>query len=84
MDLLAGKLEELYGEMIAEYQAGGRPQPDLANLPTYLDVGLSLDRDEREAQADPDLNGGYRHELARRHSLKAIPADKRLWEGRGR
>jgi predicted O-linked N-acetylglucosamine transferase (SPINDLY family) len=84
MDLLAGKLEELYGEMIAEYQAGDRPRPDLANLSTYLEIGLSMDRDEREIQAEPDLKALYRHELARRHSVKSIPADNRFWEGQDR
>lgn len=81
MDLLAGKLEDLYGEMIAEHQAGQRPRPNLTNLETYLQVGLSLDRDDREMQAEPDLHGLYREQLARRHSVKALPADGRLWEG---
>ncbi|USQ94781.1 O-linked N-acetylglucosamine transferase, SPINDLY family protein [Caulobacter sp. RL271] len=81
MDLLAGKLEELYGEMIAEHQAGRRPRPNLANLPAYMEIGLSLDRDEREMQAEPDLHELYRQQLARRDSVKAIPADGRLWEG---
>jgi hypothetical protein len=84
MDLLAGKLEELYGEMIAEYRAGQRPRPNLANLRTYLDIGLSLDRDDREMQAEPDLDALYVHELARRHQVKSIPADGRLWEGQSR
>lgn len=81
MDLLAGKLEALYGEMIAEHQAGQRPRPDLTNLPTYLDIGLSIDRDDREMQAETDLHALYREQLARRHSVKALPADRRLWEG---
>ncbi|NQE60645.1 N-acetylglucosamine transferase [Caulobacter sp. RHG1] len=81
MDLLAGKLEALYGEMIAEYQAGQRPRPNLTNLPVYMEIGLALDQDHREMQAEPDLDGLYRHELARRHALKALPADGRLWDG---
>ncbi|WP_310209828.1 N-acetylglucosamine transferase [Caulobacter sp. BE264] len=84
MDLLADKLETLYGEMIAEHQAGLRPRPNLANLATYLEVGLSLDRDDREAQNEPDLDGVYRRELARRHAVKAMAPDGRLWEGEGR
>jgi len=84
MDLLADKLETLYGEMIAEYQAGLRPRPNLANLATYLEVGLSLDRDDREAQNEPDLHDVYRRELARRHAVKAMAPDGRLWEGEGR
>jgi len=81
MDLLTAKLEALYGEMIAEHQAGRRPRPNLINLETYLDIGLALDRDDREMQAEPDLHALYRHELAQRHQVKAIPADHRLWEG---
>ena len=81
MDLLTSKLEALYDEMIAEYQAGQRPRPDLTNLPTYLEIGLALDRDDREMQAEPDLDALYRAELSRRHQVKAIPADTRLWEG---
>lgn len=81
MDLLAGKLEDLYREMIAEYQAGQRPRPNLTNLDTYFRIGLSLDRDDREMQTEPDLHAIYRHELTRRDRVKAIPADGRLWEG---
>jgi predicted O-linked N-acetylglucosamine transferase (SPINDLY family) len=81
MDLLAGKLEELYGEMIAEHQAGVRPMPNLVGLGTYLDIGLSLDRDDRESQAQPDLHDIYRAELARRDQVKRLPVDGRLWEG---
>ena len=84
MDLLADKLEALYREMIAEHQAGRRPRPNLANLTTYLEVGLSLDRDDRESQNEPDLDGVYRLELARRHAVKAMAPDGRLWEGEGR
>ena len=81
MNLLAGKLEALYGEMIAEHHAGARPRPNLTNVPTYFDIGLALDRDDREMQAEPDLHGLYRHELARRDRVKTLPADGRLWEG---
>lgn len=81
MDLLTRKLEALYEEMVAEYQSGRRPRPNLTNLPTYLDIGTSLDRDDREMQAEPDLDGLYRAQLSRRHLVKAQPADGRLWEG---
>jgi predicted O-linked N-acetylglucosamine transferase (SPINDLY family) len=81
MDLLASKLEELYGEMIAEHQAGARPMPNLTSLATYLDIGLALDQDDRESQAQPDLHGVYRDELTRRDQVKRLPVDGRLWEG---
>lgn len=81
MDLLASRLEALYGEMIAEYQDGRRPSPDLTNLAIYLDIGVALDRDDREMQAEPDLDGLYRAELARRHAVRALPTDTRLWQG---
>lgn len=83
MDLLADKLETLYAEMIDEYRAGDRPRPNLANLATYLEIGLSLDRDDREAQSVTDLHDVYRRELARRHAVKARAPDGRLWEGEG-
>jgi tetratricopeptide (TPR) repeat protein len=57
MDLLAGKLEDLYGEMIAEYQAGQRPRPNVANLEAYLDVGIALDRDDREMLVESVASG---------------------------
>lgn len=81
MDLLASKLEALYGEMIAEHQAGRRPRPNLTNLATYLEIGTALDRDDREMQAEPDLDGLYRSELARRHLVRAQPSDGRIWQG---
>lgn len=81
MDLLAGRLEALYAEMIAEHQAGARPKPNLTNLTTYLEIGTALDRDDREMQAELDLDALYRSELARRHLVKAQPADGRLWKG---
>ena len=81
MDRLAGALEALYGEMVAEHGAGRRPRPNLANLDAYLDIGLALDRDDREMQAEPDLHDLYRREMARRDQVKAIPADGRLWDG---
>jgi predicted O-linked N-acetylglucosamine transferase (SPINDLY family) len=79
MDLLASSLETLYGEMIAEYQSGGRPSPDLANLGVYMSVGLELDQDEREMQAVEDYEALYRDALARLHLVKALPADNRIW-----
>ncbi|PIB93288.1 N-acetylglucosamine transferase [Caulobacter sp. FWC2] len=81
MDLLTGKLEDLYFEMIAEHQAGQTPRPNLTNLESYFRIGLSLDRDDREMQTELDLHGLYRQELARRDRVKAIPSDGRLWEG---
>jgi len=82
-DLLADKLETLYGEMIAEHQAGRRPRPNLANLDNYFRIGLSLDRDDREMQAEPNLHGLYRREMARRDRVRTIAADGRLWDGVG-
>ncbi|HJV40420.1 N-acetylglucosamine transferase [Caulobacter sp.] len=79
MDLLATSLETLYGEMIAEHQAGQRPSPDLTNLDVYLSVGLELDEDRREMQAVEDYEGLYRAALARRHLVRAVPVDNRVW-----
>lgn len=79
IDGLARKLEGLYAQMAAEYRAGALPQPNLANLPAYLDVGASFDHDAREIGLMPDYHAHYLSELALRHRRKPLIADGRLW-----
>ncbi len=78
---LARKLEGLYGHMASEYRAGALPQPDLANLPAYLDIGASFDHDVREIGLMADYHAHYLGELAQRHRRKPLHADTRLWTG---
>ncbi len=79
MDLLVGKLEELYREMCEDHARGRLPQPDLSNLDRYLDVGLGIDHEAQELLAVEDYEGLYKAGLARLHAARPVPADNRLW-----
>jgi predicted O-linked N-acetylglucosamine transferase (SPINDLY family) len=91
MDLLVRSVEDLFHQMAAEHQAGERPRPDLSNLDDYLEVGLAADGDTRDMMVEADLDGLYRQGLARRHQMRPVRPDDRLWraedvaaaEGRG-
>lgn len=78
-DLLAGKLEGLYREMVLEYQGGALPVPDLSNLDTYLDIGVRLPHETEETTRIADYEGVYRSALAARHAMRPIPVDRRIW-----
>lgn len=78
---LARKLEALYGQMAAEYRAGALPQPQLANLSAYLDIGASFDHDAIEIGMMADYHAHYRAELAIRDRRRPLIADARLWDG---
>jgi hypothetical protein len=79
MDGLVARLEGLYAEMCAAHVRGDTPQPDLTNLDRYFEIGLGFDHEAREMLAEPDYQGLYRTELARRHALRPLAADSRLW-----
>lgn len=79
MEKLVDRLEGLYREMVADYQAGRLPRPDLANLDAYLAVGMEDDHEAEERLTHPDYHGHYRARLARRHRIRPIPPDNRLW-----
>jgi predicted O-linked N-acetylglucosamine transferase (SPINDLY family) len=79
MGLLTQKLEGLYAQMCAEYQAGELPTPDLANLAAYQAIGVAQDHEAREMLTHPDYLGLYKAELARKHGVRPLIADTRLW-----
>jgi predicted O-linked N-acetylglucosamine transferase (SPINDLY family) len=79
MPLLVRRLEDLYRQMWGEYQKGDLPQPDLANLEAYLEVGHQALHEEIEVQTLQDYQGWWRENLARRHACRPIPPDRRLW-----
>lgn len=81
IDGLARKLETLYAQMAAEYAAGRLPQPNLANLAAYLDIGASFDHDAIEIGMMNGYHAHYRAELAKRDRRKPLIADDRLWDG---
>jgi predicted O-linked N-acetylglucosamine transferase (SPINDLY family) len=77
--LLARKLEALYAQMADEYAHGALPQPQLANLEAYLDVGVAFDNDSAEIGVISDYHGYYRAGLAARHRQRPMHADGRAW-----
>jgi len=79
MDLLASRLEALYEDMWGEYVRGEIPEPDLSNLAVYQEIGAALDNDGTDIGLMEDYHGWYRAELARRHRLRPIRDDRRLW-----
>jgi predicted O-linked N-acetylglucosamine transferase (SPINDLY family) len=79
MDLLVRSLETLFDEMAAEHQAGQRPRPNVANLETYLDIGIALDSDEREMLVETDYDNLWKTALIRRHLVKPMAPDGRFW-----
>jgi len=79
--LLARKLEALYVTMRDEYLAGALPQPNLANLDSYLEIGVGYDHDATEIGVSAEYEALYRAELAKRHHHRPMQADGRLWDG---
>ena len=78
MPLLVRQLENLYRQMWDQFQKGDLPQPDLANLDVYLEVGCQVRHEEVEVQTLQDYHGWWREQLAVRHRSRPIPPDRRL------
>jgi predicted O-linked N-acetylglucosamine transferase (SPINDLY family) len=78
---LSRSLEDLYRQMRADYIGGNLPQPRLANLDAYFEIGVAQDHEVREIGALTDYDGFYRAQLARRHYHHPMQADGRLWPG---
>ncbi|WP_448191809.1 O-linked N-acetylglucosamine transferase, SPINDLY family protein [Azospirillum sp. sgz301742] len=79
MDLLARRLEELYGLMQKDLEEGRLPRPDLDNLEMYREVGLEEDHESIEVGQIADYQGWYRARLASQHHRWPVPTDRRLW-----
>ena len=82
MEKLVKRLEALFHQAARAHQAGRTPEPRLDNLDAYLEIGTSLDHEAEEMLALADLDGLYRARLARRHAVRPMPADGRLWSPR--
>jgi len=72
-------LEQLYREMWSEAQAGRLPRPDLRNLDVYLDVASETRYDEVDVQTIEDYHGWWQEKLRRRHRVRPISPDDRLF-----
>lgn len=81
MEKLVARLEDLYVDMVADHRAGRLPEPDLTNLSAYLAVGLDIDHEAEDLMARPDYAEIYRAGLARRHLVRPLRPDGRLWTG---
>lgn len=79
IDGLTRNLERLYAQMAAEYVARQMPQPQLANLSAYLEIGARFDHDAAEIGLMADYHAHYRAELARLDARRPLIADGRLW-----
>jgi len=78
---LSRSLEDLYRQMRSDYLAGNLPQPRLANLDSYFEIGVTQDHEIREMGALTDYEGFYKAQLARRHYHHPMDPDGRLWSG---
>lgn len=76
---LVRSLEARYREMWQDFAAGRLPEPDLANLDIYLEVGREIDHEAAEMQALADYDALWRERLAARHRFRAILPDRRMW-----
>jgi predicted O-linked N-acetylglucosamine transferase (SPINDLY family) len=80
MEKLVSRLEGLYREMALDHQAGRAPTPELGNLEAYLAVGCEIDHEGRDLMGAPDYHEIYRTGLARRHLVRPMKPDGRLWD----
>ncbi|WP_419897184.1 O-linked N-acetylglucosamine transferase, SPINDLY family protein [Roseomonas sp. USHLN139] len=76
-ELFVKEFEALFEGMWEDVMAGRLPQPDLTNLETYLEIGVTLDHESVEF--GPDFETAYRDAIARRHRFTPFAPDHRLW-----
>jgi predicted O-linked N-acetylglucosamine transferase (SPINDLY family) len=74
---LVRALEDLFRAMWQDFAAGQLPRPDLSNLDTYLDLGVTLHSGPQGTEMG--LEAGWAAALARRHAYAPLPQDGRLW-----
>jgi predicted O-linked N-acetylglucosamine transferase (SPINDLY family) len=80
--LLVKRLEGLYEEMWGEYAEGRLPEPDLANLEIYHEIGCEISDEQVELQSRADYEQLYLTALAYRHRISPLRPDARLWTPR--
>ena len=82
MEKLTDRLEDLFATMADRHRQGLTPTPSLTNLGAYLEAGLGFDHEAREMLLVQDYAGEYRAALHRRHDVRPLPADTRLFRPR--
>lgn len=81
MEKLVSKLEGLFLKAARNHAAGRTPQPRLKNLDAYLEIGIALGHEAEETLALPNYHDLYAWQLSRRHAMRPLVADRRLWSG---
>lgn len=77
---LVQHLEALYEEMWKDFKSDNLPSPDLSNLDIYLEVGAEqLAPDTTEVQALEEYETLWLQSLKKRHKVRPIRTDSRLW-----
>jgi predicted O-linked N-acetylglucosamine transferase (SPINDLY family) len=79
VDTLVTRIEALYRQMWRDFLGGNLPQPDIANLDVYLEVGCALDHEDTELLAADDYHAQYVARMACRHRAYPVAEDRRLW-----
>jgi len=77
---LVASLEQLFGVMWADFEAGRLPVPDLTNLDVYAEIGVALNLDP-EGAAGQDYRARYEERLKAWNRNYRLPADGRFWSG---
>ena len=74
-------MEDLLERIREDLRAGQLPRPDLTNLDTYLEIGVTLEHDAGSPADAAENAVRYRRALARRHAFSPLPPDGRYWPG---
>ena len=78
---LVHRLEALFEKMWE--RRGQRPRPDLTNLDVYLEVASQLNHEGIDVQSTTDYHGWWREKLRRRHEVRPMAGDGRMWRTTG-
>lgn len=81
---LVRRLEDLFRRMWDDLENGRLPRPDLTNLDAYLEVGIGEvgtgeDPGETGLRTAEEHRAWWTARLARRHAVRPIGPDRRLW-----
>jgi predicted O-linked N-acetylglucosamine transferase (SPINDLY family) len=75
---LVAELEDAFRAMHEDYRNGRLPQPNLANIRNYHEIGVALSVGELDDDAYLSV---YAHEMARGDAVSSLPVDGRAWAG---
>jgi hypothetical protein len=77
---LVGSLEALYCQIWSEFVRGERAVPDLSNLETYHEIGLTLDLEKSELLSEASYRALYRQKVADSNAVAPFGPDGRFWQ----